>query len=285
MKVRMSALQMDSGKVFFKQKAFTGTALEFREYVLASAKKFKEGLPVEYLENDYLEIPEEFIAIDADALTPVDYVEPAILNGEYFTGISYFFRDDFCWSESFFIDGNIDSYVGYFASGAMSRLELGSGLLRQNHQWYEDGSVKSFIFSGKTGFHAEMQFDEIGRIQSAQIDGNYFDEIMDFVGEIKFNLLELGDLQKFGGCSERLFLTGDGIDDRVFEMLTGGDKLNGTSIVELYKTTATRRSLTRLLKCKSVQKLVVKTPTISADDCDWFRSQRPDCMVEFSIPE
>jgi hypothetical protein len=287
MKIKTTALKFSSSIAYFNKIPFSGTSLEFDGALLSKTKKFTNGLPVELRDDNYIKASDGLRQVDAGFLTSVDedYREPALFNGALFTGIAYYFEDNFCCEECCFEDGLIASNVSYFKDGRLESIELINDDFAQEHNWYESGAVKSFQYSGHDKFHSGMDFDQYGRIESASISVGYFSGIKRFQDEIKFNWMDEDVLRAYDRCSERLFLSGDGVDDEIFEILTNGDKLNDSSTIELYKTAVTRNGLTYLLNCNAVKKLVIKSPTIDRDDCDWFRRQRPDCDVEYSIPD
>jgi len=285
----MDKLFFDNDKYYYHGELFSGVAFEFKEGDLKQATEYQMGEPLKAYSSEFLADTKGQLRIDSDFLEPEneeDYDPFQCYRGELFNGIAYDFESDgTCSGEILYVEGRSDSCVGYYKTGVLESLELIDSNFAQKFYWYEGKAIKQIEVFERDSFHVDFNFSETGGVTALIIEGNYFGRIKSVKDKLKFNVFEEKDFASDLFAGEHLYVSGSEINEDVFANLLANDGLRKTSKLRICRTPLSLVSLGKLVPLENITELYVESEALTLEDLQNFKSQRPDCFVEFNREE
>jgi len=287
LRVNIDSISNENGRYYYRGGLFTGVAFFLNDCKVERSVEIKGGaLHGEYF-NEYLFGLDGLLKVDSDCLEPEDEgeEEPLCYGEERFSGIAYDFDDGFCTGELCYTRGWLGSQVGYYKSGILGSIELIDEDFSQKIYWYENGQIKRYEIFERNSFDISLGFEENGEITVLSIDGDYFDRVGALRNKIKFYYF---DDKKFSAeltGADYLYVSGSAVDDELFDGLLANNGLSNTSKLRICRTPLTATSLEKLIPIKNIAELFVESEALALEDLQNFKSQRPDCFVEFNREE
>ncbi len=283
----MNLISNENGRYYYQGELFTGVSFYLDCCKVERSIEIKSGvLHGEYF-NEYLSGLDEAIKIYSDCLKPEDEgeEEPLCYGEERFSGMAYDFDDGFCTGELCYTRGWLGSQVGYYKSGVLGSVELIDEDFSQKYYWYADSQVRRYEIFERNSFDVSLGFKENGVITVLSIDEDYFDRVHALKDEIKFYyFFDKNFAVKLTGA-DYLYISGSAVDDEVFDGLLANDGLSITSKLRICRTSLTTISFDKLIPIKNIVELFVESEAVALEDLHNFKSQRPECFVEFNREE
>lgn len=282
--VKEGSLSTVNGEIFYKGDRFDGVSLLIVGNVVIQQKLYKDGVYCSEYISPYICVDDTTLCIDSVSLDD-EYEEPCSYNDSPFTGVAYFFEEDLCISQRKFQSGWLISEVNYRENGALDSIDIGNDDFSQKYEWFDDGSIKEFEIFERDFCRVWLKFSKENTITSLVIEGEYFSRLLQFKDKIIFDFFNTKSCVENYSCSEYLFLSGDGVDDEVFDGLLKTNVLSNTSKLRVYKSALSSVSIEKLKSSKKIQKLYVESEGIGLDCLKSFKSKQPDVYVEFDRKE
>lgn len=242
---------------YYNGELFTGITYDIDEgWDSAENCYYREGkLCSDYI-NEYFNAPADLKHTLAELLEP----DPESYNGEPltrqstpFTGIAYSFEEQFCVKEHYYHNGLSLSEADYNKAGELRYLKVNRTDLTYIYEWTEEGSLKKLYIKSDT-YIFDLKYDETGRVESLTLDGAYFKKLKELKELIKLPLVEEIAFFKDIRAAETLFLRGELIDDRLFNMLCENHGMDGVKRLEHSDTALSNASLNKFKRLSKRRK-------------------------------
>ena len=263
---------------------FSGIALTIYNGEIVRKLEYLDGyLQGEYV-NTYFSDDNNQLHIESSSLDD-EFEEPGMYKGKHFSGITYSFDGNKCFSEKEYEHGWVISEFVYGSIGELEYFEISTDDLVQTCKWYDEKVIELFEIFEKNNFRIRLCFSETGKVKNLWIDGNYFERIHSLNDKLKYNLFSEKDFVKQLIGDNYLYITGSAIDNNIFEHLLMNNGLSNTSILRISRTLLDLTSLKKLVLIKNIKKLYIESEVLSIEDLQNFKYQRSDCFVEFNKKE
>lgn len=281
------ALSAEGGKYLYQGILFTGVAYTVSDCFITSAMEYRNGERVGRYSNEYLPNTVNQPKIYFEYLEPYDDIEPEPVSyqGEMFSGVGYDFEGDVFAAETYYKSGMIEAEVSYFRTGVIEAVELFSKDFCQEYFWHENSQIKEFRLFERDSFEIALRFKNTGKLCSLSIDEGYFERIKLLANKVRFNLFDKKRSGEALEIAESLFVSGSAVDDEVFSYLCENDGLRQTSKLNIFDSALTTISLSRLIPYSNVSQVTINSEIITQEEATNFKTQRPDCYVEFDRKE
>lgn len=281
------ALSEVEGVFFYKGVPFSGIAFSLNDGVLLGAFEYKGGIKKEGYSFKYFSDMPETMTVDMDSLEPEsedDYEAFQCLHGKRFSGVALEFDGDVCTGELLFIRGWCDSQITYFQSGVLESVELVEDGFSQIYQWYESGQIRKFEISVKNLFSISLAFGSAGELNVFGMEGDYFDQIKKVLSKVKIPLYT--EQSSVDGLKIGSFvsLSGSSFNDELFKRMFLKGSFKQAQHVVLHAA-LTEKSLSALQKLEYLIRLDIRSDSLGIEDAKRFKSEKPDCYVEFKGQE
>lgn len=257
-RIKTTALTSENEKFYYEGDLFTGIGFEISNGVIEKRLRFLNGNVVGEYNNDLITNSENDIWVDSSFLDAEedDDEEPFLYNNAYFTGIACeFYGRDYCYKESQYVDGYCDTEVRMFESGDLSYFDSPDGDLYQKFEWHENGSLRNLEISKGNEWLAEAEFTENEELKALKLLGNYFEGVSSCSDQLKFHFFEDIDNLKKQTVAATLYLSGAGIDDKIFSELQQCNGFEKVSEISLFKASVTASSIIDLEKHENLKDL------------------------------
>jgi len=268
---RIESLSVEDGTYLLEGKPFSGVGFEPREGRFVNAVMVDKGKISSDHRSPYYPSADRPRQIDISGFTEGDLSgdEGAVLSngddlaydlsrgsydlvfrGRAYSGLAYEFRRGNCIGEFGYRDGNLVSKARWDAKGDLTGLYL-EGETIQDYHWHPSGplnmahlyrvthagGVARHVFAGR------FVFSEKGTLTAMSVD-KAFIAFLDGISDLSAcsPVRNAEDLGKLTGA-ELLSLSGDGIDDQVFERMNAGGVFKNTSELRLSKTSLRGRGI------------------------------------------
>lgn len=286
LRLKKSALT-EEGAFFYKGDLFSGVAFTMSEGEMVNAIEVSEGMEVGKYFPKYF--PEsDYRVVDIELLDPEDEddYEPFLcLNGERFSGIALEFDGVFCTGELLYVRGWSDSQVAYYKTGRLESIDLIEDGFSQIYQCYENDQLKKYEITVRNSFSFNLEFNEDGGLSVLGMEGDCFNQVKLISDKLAIPAFKnesfLDDLK----AEKFLSLSGDSVTDKLFKRLISSGVLEQTENISLFQTSVTKESLYLLQNDSRLNKLLVNSNIINLDEVKLFKSDKPDCYVEFNSEE
>lgn len=287
LRLKKSALTEKEGKLFYKGDLFSGVAFTMSEGELVNAIEVSEGMEIGKYFPKYF--PEsDYRVIDIELLVPEDeddYDPFLCLNGERYSGIALEFDGVFCTGELLYVRGWSDSQVVYYKTGRLESIDLVEDGFSQIYQRYENDQLKKYEITVRNSFSFNLAFNEDGGLSVLGMEGDYFDQVKLISGKLVIPTFKNESFIEDLKAAQFLSLSGNSFTDKLFKRLIFSGVLEQTKNISLFQTAVTREGLYLLQQDSRLHKLLVNSNIISLDDVKLFKSDKPDCYVEFNSEE
>lgn len=268
----------------YNGKLFTGVALTVLNGVITKRTEYQEGRRIGDYVNPYFLIDKGALHIESSSMDD-EFSEPCMYREVEFSGIAYTFDGDKCLSEKQYQYGWLLSEVTYDAQGDLKELEIISDEFSQKYNWFNRDHIERFEIFEKNNFGISLVFLDTNIITGLSIDGDYFNRIADLGDKVKYHLFDDKVFSFSLVGADYLYVSGSAVDEEVFNNLLADNGLSGTTKLRICRTPLTIESLEKLISFKNIVELYVESEIISIEDLKSFKSQRPDCFVEFNQEE
>lgn len=287
LRLKKIALTEEYGKFFYQGNLFTGVAFTTNEGGMVDAIEILAGIEAGKYFPKYFPVSDCRV-IDMEFLEPedeTDYEPFLCFNGERFTGVAFEFDGVFCTGELLYERGWSDSQVTYYEAGRLESIELIENDFSQIYQWYENEQVKRYEVAARSSFSFNLAFNEDGYLSALGMEGDCFNQarlmsdklVVPFLKEESF----IDDLK----AAEFLSLSGHSVTDELFKRLISFGGLEQTESISLLQTAVTKEGLCLLRKENRLNKLLINSDIMNLDDVKLFKSDRPDCYIDFNREE
>ncbi|BCV65335.1 hypothetical protein TUM17387_06940 [Shewanella carassii] len=287
LRLKKSELTEEKGTFFYKGDLFSGIAFTMIKGELVSAIEISEGVEVGNYSPKYF--PESNCRIiDIDLLEPEDeddYESFLCLNGERFSGIALEFDGVFCTAELLYVRGWSDSQVVYYETGRLASIELVEDGFSQIYQVYKNERLKKCEVTVRNSFSFNLEFNEDGSLTVLGIEGDYFNQLELVLDKLAIPVYKNESFIENLKAAQFLSVSGNSVTDKLFEKLIASGGLEQVENISIFQTAVTKESLRLLQKYRNINKLFVNSNVINLDDVRLFKSNKPDCYVEFNREE
>ncbi len=276
---------MKTINTIFNGEQFSGVAIGFSDCTVSNKMRVDRGVYVGDYEGDLIKINEEQMLVNFSYLEEEEHGPdvPFMYDGRRFSGIAFEFHEGICIGEHAYENGWRSDSVSYRSTGELANFDLMENGFAQRADFYEGGKLKSIYLFEKELFHTTFAFDEIGNVTVINIEGSYFDNIKNYRDRVKCLVPESKKLAHIKGA-DFVKLSGEEVDDEVFSSLCEIG-LTYTSKLWIWRTQITAVSISMLTTLKSLKELNVESEILVLDEIKKFKSQCPDCFVEFNREE
>lgn len=242
---------------YYKGELFTGIAYDIDELMNSAViEYYREGKYDGQYVNEYFNAPAE-IKHTLDELLkddPNSYSgEPFTRNYTPFTGIAYRFEEEFCVEEKYYDGGYFISKANYNKNGELTVIEVSIDRLFYRYRWLKTGELQSLHITNK-GLEIEVEYDKNKRLESLTLNGDYFKKLKELKELIKLPLVEDITFFKDVTAAETLYLRGNLIDDRLFNMLCENHGMDGVKRLDHRDTALTNASLNKFKRLSKRKK-------------------------------
>lgn len=287
LRLKKSALTEKKGKFFYKGDLFSGVAFTMSEGELANAIEVSEGMEIGKYFPEYF--PEsDYRVIDIELLDPEDEddYEPFLcLNGERFSGIAIEFDGVFCTGELLYVRGWTDSQVAFYKNGRLESIDLIEEGFSQIYEWDENSDLKKYEVTVRNSFSFNVAFNEDGCLSVLRMEGDYFNQVKLISDKLAIPAFKNDSFIDDSKAASYLSLSGDSVTNEILERLIFSGALEQTEEISLFHTSVTKEGLSLLKENGNLNKLSMKSDTISLDEMKLFKSDKPDCYIVFDNEE
>lgn len=288
LKVNASMLVMENDKYYYMRKPFTGIAIVVVNGVVQGLTEYKDASRIGAYINEYLP-NDNILSVDSEYLDPEneEAYEPRLCyQEELFTGIAYDFEDNgVCTGESLYIKGCIESCVGYFKSGELQSVELGSNDFSETYEWYETGQIKNYEVFEREHFCIKFEFMDDGRLNILRLDGDYFERIVEISDKLHFKLFQDKDELVHIKCADRFFVNGTSVNDGIIDLLRLNGGFDLTSKLDIHRASLTIDGYNKLASCEKLKHIRVVSDVVEERDLQKLKSILSDCYIELNDEE
>lgn len=258
-RVKGNSLIVKDNKYYFKDSLFTGISVFLSDYVVDKILEIKNGNIIGEFKDSFFPTAKKMNAVDYDCLTVSDDHSPdpdMMLDGVGYNGFAFVFDDDFCVTQDLYSDGRLEGTVGWYKDGTLELVDLEKNGLFQEYEWNQDGILVAQEIYQRNNFRLSFKCDDVGRLCSLTINGNYFAEFNDIKNKLLFPTYENKDFAKDIVASSRLFVSGDGVDDEIFLPLIGKGLKNVKELL-LHRTNVSPGSVRALSNQYNLKKIII----------------------------
>jgi len=285
LRVDSAKILVQNNKYYLNGELFSGIAIKLSGCVVREKMRIDAGVHLGSYTDDLIKINQEQLMVDFSCLKEEEHGPDVPYNyqGSRFSGVAFEFIDAICVGEYAYEDGWKTDSVSFRRSGDLAGFDLMENDFSQRAIFFECGNLESIYLFKKELFHATFAFDDANNITVINIEGAYFDNIKNYSNSIKCSIPESKNFTELKGA-DCVKISGSGIDDELFTSLcqTG---LNNTSELWFWRTKMTLNSISMLINLDKLKELNVESDVLTVDDLKKFKSQRPDCYVEFNREE
>lgn len=82
-----------------------------------------------------------------------------------------------------------------------------------------------------------------------------------------------------------MYISGSAVDDEVFNSLLSNDGFGGAKTIPICEAPLTFSSIEKLILIKNIGEFYIESETMSSQDLQRFKPQRPNGYVEFNREE
>ncbi|VAW59627.1 hypothetical protein MNBD_GAMMA11-2256 [hydrothermal vent metagenome] len=285
LRVSLSSLSVEGNRYYFGDELFSGIAIDRSDCKITKLIKVADGNYEKPYEGDLLKIESNKSLIDFSCLEEEEHgVDvPFLFNGSRFSGTAFEFDGAACVGEYKYEDGWEQNTVNYFISGELSSFDLMDDDFSQKVEFYENGLLKTIYLFERNLFHSTFSFNEESKVTAINVEGSYFEEIGNHRKKLYHAAFDKRSFIDFEG-DEWVKISGTGISDEQIKHLCKSGLVNTTKLW-LWRTLVTADSIKMLVAIEGLKELNVESEIITLDEMLSFKSQRPECYVEFNRSE
>ena len=282
LRINLSSLTVEENRYFFNGTLFSGVAIGCIECKVKKLVNISEGIYQKPYVGDILQFPSDQPMVDFSCLKEEEAGPdvPFLYNHARFSGVAFEFDGDFCVGEYLYEDGWEQDAVSYFKSGKLAAFDLMKGGFSQKVEFYEDSQLKTIYLFERDLFHSTFLLDKDGKVTFINIEGRYFEYVKNYQKKLHYSAFDKASFIAFE-CAEKIKLSGSGISDIQIQDLCEF-AFKGTSMLWLKNSLVTVNGLKMLATVRGLQELNVRSEVITFEEVRTFKSQRPDCHVEFN---
>ncbi|CCN72627.1 hypothetical protein [Vibrio nigripulchritudo] len=254
--VREDALHIESEMFFFNGKIFNGSVLTMNNDLVVKRKLCVDGLITTEYTSPYIDLDKFELIVDSKSLDD-EYEGPCVYQGSLFSGVAYRSYKGICESERVYKEGWLKTEINYRRDGTLESIDVGDDDISQMCSWFESGSVEEFVSFYRNNYRFWIKFAKENTITTLVIDGNYFSLIEKNKDSLELDMFSNLEELKNMNFSDYLFISGSGVNDEVFNILTYGNKLNNTTKLRISKSALSTDLIKILENYNNLEKIVI----------------------------
>ncbi len=286
LRIKTTSLVYKDHKFFFDDELFSGLGFHIVNGIVEKVVKYVNGVEVRDYQSEYIPCSENCICIDSSFLEggyigENDDYGPAFYQNKRFSGIAYEFDSNECIAEHLLEKGFDILEIAFFVDGTLESYEDFRNNMNQCFYWHYNGMLKRIYLSSKElNLRVEFNFDDQERIKTAIIQGNYFESVSKLKPQLKYHLFETKTYAAKLFAAPYLYLSGEGVDDELFNYLQSSDGFRALAKISIDNTSLTGRCLANLKGESNLKEIVIEDekPDI-LEIAKELKNERPDCLI------
>ncbi len=280
----IDALDVHHDQAFYQGQPFEGIAYTLSGDTVSKIESYQNGRSVGPYQDTYFRVPAMLPKLRDESLTPWhdDYEEPLAYQGKPFSGLAYSFDGNYCYGQSLLTAGESLQSVNWLSDGTLSDYSRMREHFQEYATCYASGQLQHLKLDMTDHFSLELKLTEDQALATLILNGDFFQQTTQVANEyFFFPIKSLEDLSKWP-ASPRLFLSGDAIDDSVFEQLQANNNFKNIETLCLYQTQITAAEIQKLTQYPQLKKLelIEKGRELKALT-DQLKAQRPDWIIDY----
>lgn len=282
--LRENALVSEGDRISYNGENFNGALLTLRNGVVVERKFCKDGIISGVYASPYIDLDNSRSIIDSMNLDD-EYEEPCTYQGRLYSGVAYKFDGDVCVSEREYEGGWLITEINYRRDGTYESVDVGDDEISQKCSWYEGGNVEEFESFKRGSYRFWVKFTEKNAITTLVIEGDYFSEVEKNRKKLAIDMFSNLDSFIDLDCADYFFISGSGVNDRVFNDIISHNGLDNTSRLRISKTEITPELFNELKPFKNINNIVIKSENVDFGDAKKIKSKMPECYIELNNEE
>ena len=288
LRVKKDSLTLQGHSHYFEGELFSGAAYALLDGVIQEVYEFKNGKAIGKFCDNYFRGTEVISIIDDSELEGERYEdeEPFLYRQQRFDGLAYTFDGDFCVGGALYDDGCVLKEVSWYKSGKIGFYESYVDGIGEYGTWYDCGGRKSIKLTEQKSFRLEADLTEEEKVSRLSIYGNYFDRTLALKNKIAFPFIEQKlDVNRYD-MADGLYLSGDGVDDLLFENLISAKGFQGVCKLHVYNTSLTSKSITGFMGKGNLKEFIIEDDKHDLyGAAKEFKASCPGCYIELNREE
>lgn len=274
---------MQADQNYYQGRLFEGIAYTLTGDEVSAIEIYSEGRCKGSSQDPYFDVPEDTARIQYDRLTPwhEDYEEPFSYNGQPFNGMAYRFEGDYCVGQYLIEEGEASKTLGWLKGTNLVYYEYFREQFQEHATCYPSGGLKHLELSMKGNFSLDLKLNEDQAVSSFTLTGNYFEKASLVAGEFFFFPVTSEEILSSWRIAPYLFLSGDAINDTIFQSLQDQNGFRELQKLSLYQTAVTGAEIQKLAQIPQLIEVRVNKQDAIKDALKNLKIQRPDMTVRY----
>jgi len=291
LRVRKSALNLVDGKLFYKEKPFTGVAFDEQDHFIVAAINVEQGVVTGEYHNGYFDIPKdallmtEYNPIIDSEWSDYNYLPQLKHDGKYVNGVMYDFEDGFCTKETLLVNGWEEIELSWHRNGAFNiylnwkEQHVGGGFV-----FDDTGRLTRFTVGKGENLKLDVDFSGENSIEKLGLNQDFFSTTNDFTDNLPFQFItKISDLLEYRS-GEEIWFSEDGINPELFERLFSSGFFAETKEMHFFNTAISPDELEKIALIPNLQKIKIHDYHGNLGSAmEELKRRRPEVKVEYEF--
>jgi hypothetical protein len=284
LRLNQAALQERADRAYYQDTLFDGIAYTLAGDAVTRIESYQAGRASGAYQEPAFKVSADSLRLRYESLSPwhEDYDEPLAYQGKPFNGLAYRFDGDHCVGQSLIEAGEAIQTIGWLKDGTLSDYSQTREAFQEYAVCYASGQLQHLKLDMKDHFSLELKWTEDQALSTLILTGDYFEQAPQVASQFFFFPLSSKDALSSWPAAPRLFLSGDAIEDTVFQHLQAQGTFKSLQKLCLYQTQITGAEIEKLIQYRQLQKLeIVEKGSALKDSAAQVKASRPDLLVDY----
>lgn len=284
LRLNKNALEQREDLAYFQERLFDGIAYTLTGDTVTALEAYHQGRCSGPYRDPQFEGAENSPRVLMSSLTPFeeDYEEPYSYQGKRFNGLAYQFEGNYCVGLLFMKEGQAFKTLEWLGDGTLVYYIHNRRLYQEYATCYPDGRLEHLKLDMTDHFSLELKLSEDQALKTLILTGDFFARAQQVANQYHFFPLASEDTLSTWRAAPRLFLSGDAINDSVFQKLQSQSGFQALKQLCLFKTGITAAEIEQLECYTGLNELeIVEKTSALKEAAKRLQAKCPRLKVEY----